>query len=324
MKNNNNAVEVSRTETFDIEKIHKYLNAMNLASNLTRSEVEQFTEIAQSFGLNPFKREIYASKYGNNFSVIVGFETYIKRAERSGLLSGWNVTTSGELNRKDLKNSNVKAIITIHRKDFQHSFVHEVEFAEYVQFTKDGSVTKFWREKPLTMIKKVAMAQGFRLCFSDELGGMPYTAEELPPVEVHAEVVSSKPKQPTNQDVKVEGKVKSLTEEIIELKNILDDIENANDIDSLRAVWQKYPNFHGNPDFKKAVNNKKAKLSEQKAEPDSTTTESLTEEQAIKRIESMQSKDELIDLVANETRQDVLSAAMQQMAIFEAEEDENN
>lgn len=324
MKNNNNAVEVSRTETFDIEKIHKYLNAMNLASNLTRSEVEQFTEIAQSFGLNPFKREIYASKYGNNFSVIVGFETYIKRAERSGLLSGWNVTTSGELNRKDLKNSNVKAIITIHRKDFQHAFVHEVEFAEYVQFTKDGSVTKFWREKPLTMIKKVAMAQGFRLCFSDELGGMPYTAEELPPVEVHAEVISSKPKQQTNQDVKVEGKIKSLTEEIIELKNILDDIENANDIDSLRAVWQKYPHFHGNPDFKKAVNNKKAKLSEPKTEPDSTTTESLTEEQAIKRIESMQSKDELIDLVANETRQDVLSAAMQQMSIFEAEEDENN
>ena len=29
------------------------------------------------------------------------------------------------------------------------------------------------------MIKKVAIAQGFRLCFSDELGGMPYTADEI-------------------------------------------------------------------------------------------------------------------------------------------------
>lgn len=331
MKNNNNAVEVSRTETFDIEKIHKYLNAMNLASNLTRSEVEQFTEIAQSFGLNPFKREIYASKYGNNFSVIVGFETYIKRAERSGLLSGWNVTTSGELNRKDLKNSNVKAIITIHRKDFQHSFVHEVEFAEYVQFTKDGSVTKFWREKPLTMIKKVAMAQGFRLCFSDELGGMPYTAEELPPVEVHAEVISSKPKQQTNQDVKVDpitlaiGKVKSFAEEIVELKEILDDIQNANDIEALRAVWQKYPHFHGNADFKKAVNNKKAKLSEPKPEQAPATIESLPEEEAIKRVQAIESKEELIDLVATETRPDVLSAAMEQMKLFDqTEENETN
>ena len=29
------------------------------------------------------------------------------------------------------------------------------------------------------MTKKVAIAQGFRLCFPDELGGMPYTADEL-------------------------------------------------------------------------------------------------------------------------------------------------
>ena len=29
------------------------------------------------------------------------------------------------------------------------------------------------------MIKKVAMSQGFRLCFPDELGGIPYTQEEI-------------------------------------------------------------------------------------------------------------------------------------------------
>ena len=29
------------------------------------------------------------------------------------------------------------------------------------------------------MIKKVAMAQAFRLCFPDELGGMPYTSDEM-------------------------------------------------------------------------------------------------------------------------------------------------
>ena len=328
MKNNNNAVEVSRTETFDIEKIHKYLNAMNLASNLTRSEVEQFTEIAQSFGLNPFKREIYASKYGNNFSVIVGFETYIERAERSGLLSGWNVTTTGELNRKDLKNSNVKAVITIHRKDFNHAFIHEVEFAEYVQFTKDGSVTKFWREKPLTMIKKVAMAQGFRLCFSDELGGLPYTAEELPPIEVHAEVISSNPTKATTevvQAVVVQGAPKTFKEEVLEIKEILESISAAQDLEALRAVWQKHPELHGNADFKRSINNKKKKLSEPVPDPapipDQTTTDSLTEEEAIKRVQSIESKDELIDLVASETRQDVLSAAMEQMNLFDQTEE---
>jgi phage recombination protein Bet len=166
---------IEKAAAFDIERVKNYLRSMNLAQNLTQAEVTQFIEIAQGFGLNPFKREIYASKYGNNFSVIVGYETYIKRAERSGRLAGWNVTTDGKLD-----DGSLRAIITIHRNDFTHPFVHEVFYSEYVQRTKEGRPTKFWADKPYTMIKKVAMAQGFRLCFSDELGGMPYTADELP------------------------------------------------------------------------------------------------------------------------------------------------
>jgi phage recombination protein Bet len=163
----------------ELEKIRTYLQTLNLTTNLTPAEEKQFIEIAQAFGLNPFKREIYASKYGTSFSIIVGFETYIKRAERSGRLSGWNVRTEGDINYSDIAKSRIKAIITIYRKDWGHPFVHEVWFEEYAQKTKDGYLNKFWREKPLTMIKKVAMAQGFRLCFSDELGGLPYTSEEI-------------------------------------------------------------------------------------------------------------------------------------------------
>ena len=44
--------------------------------------------------------------------------------------------------------------------------------------------TQIWKEKPITMIKKVAIAQGFRLCFPEELGGLPYTAEEITSGEV--------------------------------------------------------------------------------------------------------------------------------------------
>jgi hypothetical protein len=32
---------------------------------------------------------------------------------------------------------------------------------------------------PAFMLKKVAMAQGFRLCFPDEMGGLPYLPEEI-------------------------------------------------------------------------------------------------------------------------------------------------
>jgi phage recombination protein Bet len=174
--------QLSKTGTgspIETEKIRTYLQTLNLTTNLTPTEEKQFIEISQAFGLNPFKREIYASKYGNSFSIIVGFETYIKRAERSGRLSGWNVKTEGEINYSDVAKSRIRAIITIFRKDWSQPFVHEVYFEEYAQKTKDGYLNKFWREKPITMIKKVAMAQGFRLCFSDELGGLPYTSEEI-------------------------------------------------------------------------------------------------------------------------------------------------
>ena len=49
-----------------------------------------------------------------------------------------------------------------------------------------------WSEKPRTMLKKVCIAQAFRLCFPVELGGMPYTADELPPhMSTSAEVMQA-------------------------------------------------------------------------------------------------------------------------------------
>jgi hypothetical protein len=33
------------------------------------------------------------------------------------------------------------------------------------------------------MLRKVAICQGFRLCFSEELGGLPYSQEEIEDVK---------------------------------------------------------------------------------------------------------------------------------------------
>lgn len=41
-----------------------YLAAFGLASQLTQEEKLQFIEVAQAFGLNPFKREIHVAVYG--------------------------------------------------------------------------------------------------------------------------------------------------------------------------------------------------------------------------------------------------------------------
>jgi len=167
-----NQIEIVQKDT-----LVKWLSIMG--NKLEKKEQDQFLEIAQAFNLNPFKREIYCTAYGEGqyrqLSIITGYEVYLKRAESTGLLDGYDVKTTGSI-----KSSDLKAICTIYRKDRKYPFIWEVPYSEYVQKKKDGTITGFWKDKPETMIKKVAMSQGFRLCFPVEIGGMPYTADELP------------------------------------------------------------------------------------------------------------------------------------------------
>ena len=208
------------------QHLGQYLTAMGLANKLTDKETTQFIQIAKAYNLNPFKREIYGVKYGDNFSIIVGYESYIKRAERSGLLDGYNVTTEGE-------GANMKAICTIYRKDWSKPFIHEVYFSEYQQNNT------FWRTKPITMIKKVCIAQAFRMCFSEEIGGMPYTAEEIVEQEVpYIEVT-----------------------EVIDCTDAINEINSCGNIDELALCWKKFKSLQKQPEFIEAKNIKKEELS---------------------------------------------------------------
>ena len=151
-----------------MQSIEKYLESMG--NKLSQKHRTQFVEIASAFQLNPFIREIYGIPYGDNFNIIVGYEVYLKRAETSGQLAGWRAWTEGE-------GSNIKGCVEISRKDWEKPFYHEVYLEEYDQ------KNSMWKSKPRTMIKKVAIAQGFRMAFPVELGGIPYTADELPSIE---------------------------------------------------------------------------------------------------------------------------------------------
>lgn len=174
----NNVVPVLNEVAEIKNKAASYLDS--LGSKLTEAQKNQFLEICVGFGLNPFKREIYAIPYGSNFNIIVGYEVYIKRAERSGVLNGWHVEL---FNTPD---NDLGAKIVIHRKDWERPFIHEVYMSEYSQNSP------LWKAKPKTMLKKVVIAQGFRMCFSCEIGGMPYTADELPLNADSADIVEPK------------------------------------------------------------------------------------------------------------------------------------
>jgi len=164
-----NEIAEAKTNTVAVDDYKKvaadYLTNMGL--QLKPEQKLQFIDIAQAYGLNPFKREIYAIQYKDKFNIIVGYETYLKRAERTGKLDGWECVSTGS------DSKSWKATLTIYRKDWKRPFIHEVCFNEV------ANTTPIWQKMPVFMMKKVCIAQGFRLCFPDELGGMPYTSDEV-------------------------------------------------------------------------------------------------------------------------------------------------
>jgi len=182
---------VDNQVTVTSDKVIEYLDAFGLSGKLEPNEKKQFISVAIAYGLDPFKREIYCVPYGKGekrkLSIITGYETYLKRADRTGKLAGWKAWTEGTFELKTIKKTgyngdyetrrpvgDMKAIVEIHRAGWQAPFVHEVYLDEYAQ------ENDMWASKTRTMLKKVATAQAFRLCFPDEMGGLPYTSDELP------------------------------------------------------------------------------------------------------------------------------------------------
>lgn len=157
-----------------------------LNDKLTKPEMALFLNLCAMFQLNPFKREVYPIKYkaGEPASFVIGYETYLKRAERTKNWAG--LETGADFGDTGLP---TKAWARVFRKDWaERSLYHEVYYAEYVQTKAEyvnGQPTgkrvpnKMWAEKPITMLKKVAIAQAMRMAFPDEMAGLPYIEEEL-------------------------------------------------------------------------------------------------------------------------------------------------
>jgi hypothetical protein len=151
------------------ETIEKFLSASQ--SKLLPEEKTMFSHIARALNLNPFLRQIYVIAYntqqGRKLSIVVSYMEYIKRALRTGLVNGWHAEP---LYDKDGKLDGSKIIIL--RKDWATPFEWTVRFSE---FDKQNSI---WKQQPSFQITKVAISQGFRLCFPEETADLPLSDAE--------------------------------------------------------------------------------------------------------------------------------------------------
>lgn len=150
-------------------------------------EIVMFINLCKYAGLNPWLKEAYRIKYGNEpATMVVGKEAFTKRAEKApgfdGYEAGVILMSSNELvyRKGTLKLPEemlVGGYAEVFRKDRSHSYRIEVSFDEYAGRKKDGTLNSQWSKKPATMIRKVALVQALREAFPEDLSGL-YSEEE--------------------------------------------------------------------------------------------------------------------------------------------------
>lgn len=151
-------------------------------------EVAMFMNLCKFSGLNPWLKEAYCIKYGNEpATMVVGKEAFEKRAEENPAYDGDEsgivvIDENGVISyRKGTLKLPGEEIIggyaEVWRTDRKHSTRIEVSFEEYAGRKKDGTLNSQWAKKPATMIRKVALVQALREAFPTAFGGM-YIAEE--------------------------------------------------------------------------------------------------------------------------------------------------
>lgn len=173
----------------DAETVKQYLVKGN--GNVSDQEVFLFVKMCQAQRLNPFVTgEVYLIKFGSQpAQMVVGYDTYKRRADENPAHlyteSGIVVCrgTSGEIVQKTgaclyPTEQLVGGWCRVHKLKGEREVVtfKEVGFNEY---NKGNAI---WKEKPCTMIEKVAISQCLREAYPKDYEGL-YTAEELAPAE---------------------------------------------------------------------------------------------------------------------------------------------
>jgi phage recombination protein Bet len=191
-------------------------------ANITNAEFKFFTELCKVQKLNPFLKEAYCIKYGNQpATIVVGKDVFVKRAVAHPLYNGKESGIIVMTETDEIKERNgcffapgevvIGGWARVYRKDKEHPEYMSVSVEEVAGRKADGKYNSNWSGKTATMVEKVAKVRALRECFIDELQGM-YVEEEFEAdkpipddvknsaVEVNGEVVEQVEAEQVNLD----------------------------------------------------------------------------------------------------------------------------
>jgi len=160
--------------------------------NVTDQEIMYFMKLCKARNLNPFVKDAYLIKYTDKdpATVVVAKDAIEKRAiqhpqyngKKVGIYvenkeTGELIKREGSIFRKD-KEELVGAWCTVYRKDWDNPVTAEVNFDEYIGTKKDGTPNTNWKNRPVTMITKVAKGAEESGVNTSELDDTPVQMDE--------------------------------------------------------------------------------------------------------------------------------------------------
>lgn len=146
-------------------------------------ELQTLLAIVKNRNLNPFTKEVYFIKYGNNpAQIVVSKDAFMKRAEENVQFDGFEAgivieTTDGEIKQIEgtIKPKSATLLggwCKVYRKDRSRPISADADLSAY------NTGKSMWAKAPALMIRKVAIVSAFREAFSENVGGL-YTSDEM-------------------------------------------------------------------------------------------------------------------------------------------------
>lgn len=211
---NGNEISLSR------DAIDKYVCA-----NLSDTEYSYLSAVCKNYGLNPYLKEIYAIKFGNQpATFIIDYKVLQQAVDREPMFDGIETgilyidKNGNEKERQGQFILDGETFIAgwckVFRKDRQHANKVYAMYSECVQCKNDGTPNSNWSKKPIFMTVKVAKTWALRETFPNWFSPNTYTADEIEPksynnskefIEANVEDVNKKQVEGTaSQEFKVD------------------------------------------------------------------------------------------------------------------------
>lgn len=205
--------------------VRNYL--VNGNAPVTDGEVMMFLALCKENRLNPFTREAYLIKYGNNpANMVIAKDVYMKRAKRNPYFKGFKAGIC--VLNKDGEYEEREGTIVLPEERLIGGWA-EVYLANLsvpnkvtASLAENSKGQSTWKTMPALMIRKVALVQALREVLPEELGGlydvdeMNVNKEALPVQDVIIEEVIDNGKEESNGSVKDEQEQGNTVNETIE------------------------------------------------------------------------------------------------------------